>query len=328
MCWTAFSASAPAISISPMWLTSNSPARVRTAMCSSTMPEYSTGMSQPPNSTMRAPRDRCRTLSGVFFSGPGAESDISSESVRAGCGWSEPSKGTMWLGGGSRRRRAAEQPDPQAGGRIFDEPLEPAPPRFLLFGAHDEEDRDAPIAIRLRLEERPRLPVCLELFLERRIERHGPAPFERIEVRLLRIPSLECAQARRQHAGLFDELLRAARVHRAPDAVPFPRREPDHVAVHVDALAQPVDPADAQRFVHRLGPGDARTPGVFLMEPDPQLGSVGVMLPEPRAEVCGSGEERGLHWSHSAMFAVTLPSLPRSNRRKAEREYKRLSEQS
>ena len=38
MCWTAFSASAPAISISPMWLTSNSPARVRTAMCSSTMP--------------------------------------------------------------------------------------------------------------------------------------------------------------------------------------------------------------------------------------------------------------------------------------------------
>ena len=27
-------------------------------LCSTTMPEYSTGMSQPPNSTMRAPRDR------------------------------------------------------------------------------------------------------------------------------------------------------------------------------------------------------------------------------------------------------------------------------
>ena len=54
MCWTAASASPPAISISPMWLTSNSPARVRTAMCSSPMPEYSTGMSQPPNSTIRA----------------------------------------------------------------------------------------------------------------------------------------------------------------------------------------------------------------------------------------------------------------------------------
>ena len=32
MRWTAASASLPAISISPMWLTSNSPARVRTAV--------------------------------------------------------------------------------------------------------------------------------------------------------------------------------------------------------------------------------------------------------------------------------------------------------
>ena len=47
--WTAASASLPAISISPMWLTSNRPARSRTAMCSAVMPEYSTGMSQPPN---------------------------------------------------------------------------------------------------------------------------------------------------------------------------------------------------------------------------------------------------------------------------------------
>ena len=58
MRWTAASASLPAISISPMWLTSNSPARVRTAMCSSAMPEYSTGMSQPPNGTIFAPEAR------------------------------------------------------------------------------------------------------------------------------------------------------------------------------------------------------------------------------------------------------------------------------
>ena len=43
------------------------PARVRTAMCSSVMPEYSTGMSQPPNSTIRAPLARCRACSAVFF---------------------------------------------------------------------------------------------------------------------------------------------------------------------------------------------------------------------------------------------------------------------
>ena len=54
-CCTVLSASLPAISISPMWLTSNTPARVRTARCSAVMPEYSTGMSQPAYGTIRAP---------------------------------------------------------------------------------------------------------------------------------------------------------------------------------------------------------------------------------------------------------------------------------
>ena len=38
-------------------------------MCSSTMPEYSTGMSQPPNGTIFAPEARWRALSGVFLRG-------------------------------------------------------------------------------------------------------------------------------------------------------------------------------------------------------------------------------------------------------------------
>src|SRR6187402_391342 len=37
-------------------------------MCSSVMPEYSTGMSQPPNSTIRAPSARCLAFRGVFLS--------------------------------------------------------------------------------------------------------------------------------------------------------------------------------------------------------------------------------------------------------------------
>ena len=44
---------------------SNSPAAVRTARCSSMMPVYCTGMSQPPNGTMRAPRATCQSYSGV-----------------------------------------------------------------------------------------------------------------------------------------------------------------------------------------------------------------------------------------------------------------------
>src|SRR5215510_9192274 len=48
-----------------MWLTSNTPARVRTARCSLVIPEYSTGISQPAYGTMRAPDARCRACKGV-----------------------------------------------------------------------------------------------------------------------------------------------------------------------------------------------------------------------------------------------------------------------
>src|SRR5215204_2905103 len=51
-----------------MWDTSNRPARVLTARCSLTMPEYSTGISHPPNGTMRAPCARCLAFNGVFLS--------------------------------------------------------------------------------------------------------------------------------------------------------------------------------------------------------------------------------------------------------------------
>ena len=107
MRWTAASASAPATSISPMWLTSNSPARVRTAMCSSTMPEYSTGMSQPPNSTIRAPRARCRAWSGVFLRVAGRglchRTRQGSQPVRRALAGAYPMEGTMRLSQGSRK---------------------------------------------------------------------------------------------------------------------------------------------------------------------------------------------------------------------------------
>src|SRR5438445_10925220 len=50
-----------------MWLTSNNPTALRTARCSSTMPAYCTGISQPPKSTMRAPMDTCTACNGVRF---------------------------------------------------------------------------------------------------------------------------------------------------------------------------------------------------------------------------------------------------------------------
>src|SRR5947207_15978499 len=58
-----------------MWLTSNSPTAFRTVWCSSTRPEYWTGMSHPPKSTILAPRERCMALSGVDLSGAGEDMD-------------------------------------------------------------------------------------------------------------------------------------------------------------------------------------------------------------------------------------------------------------
>ena len=44
---------------------SNSPAAVRTALCSGPMPAYCTGISHPPNGTMRALWSACHWYNGV-----------------------------------------------------------------------------------------------------------------------------------------------------------------------------------------------------------------------------------------------------------------------
>src|SRR5206468_8242029 len=66
--WTMASASGPSISNSPMWLMSKSPTARRTARCSSTMPVYWTGISQPPKGTIRAPALTWTSRSGVRLS--------------------------------------------------------------------------------------------------------------------------------------------------------------------------------------------------------------------------------------------------------------------
>src|SRR4051794_31881370 len=70
-CWRNSAACGPQLSISPMCETSNTPARSRTAMCSSRMPPYWTGMSQPANGTSFAPSAAWRPCSGVRRSSAG-----------------------------------------------------------------------------------------------------------------------------------------------------------------------------------------------------------------------------------------------------------------
>src|SRR5580704_1019620 len=75
ICWTAAREPGPRNWIWPMWLTSKRPTPVRTARCSAMSPPpgqgYSTGMSQPPKSTILALSARWVALRAVFLSGAG-----------------------------------------------------------------------------------------------------------------------------------------------------------------------------------------------------------------------------------------------------------------
>src|SRR5689334_9610614 len=77
---------------SPMWLTSNNPAFWRTALCSMVIPVgYCTGISNPANGTILAPRATWVSWSGVRFSGrreARGERRSPTEASRAGWGGS------------------------------------------------------------------------------------------------------------------------------------------------------------------------------------------------------------------------------------------------
>src|SRR5579864_3803318 len=84
-------------------------------------------------------------------------------------------------------------------------------------------------------------------------------------------------------------------VYRTPDAARFPRRKPNLVAGLVDTLANAIDPAKAQRAIHRFWPSDAWAAGIALVEANPEFCSVGMIFLEPRAPRGGRREEKRLH---------------------------------
>ena len=91
----------------PMWLMSNSPTRSRTALCSSVIVEYCTGISQPPNSTIRPLWAWCQSYSDVLRSGVSAMfKNPAFATVRR---WSDEENSSYRLGGGegSRKSRGA-----------------------------------------------------------------------------------------------------------------------------------------------------------------------------------------------------------------------------
>ena len=107
------------------------------------------------------------------------------------------------------------------------------------------------------MEEFPGGGVSLELPRVLLFE-FGAALFIRINAQSIFFSQPVGFQSGRLHSFLFDKFLGVANVDVTPDAAGFARRESDHVTVFIDALANAVNPSEAQSFIDRLGPGDAR----------------------------------------------------------------------
>src|SRR5262249_15016895 len=160
----------------------------------------------------------------------------------------------------------------------------------VLLGADDPRDAHAPVRRWLGLEEPPGHIVSPEQLLFVLGERGRPG-LVRIGASFRRFPYLERLEAGRAHASLLDQLLSSLHVDAAPDAARPARGETDLVITVVDALSVAVDPAEAERLIDCLGPGDARTSSLRLVKAHPELLPAVVMLFEPVAELFRGDEE-------------------------------------
>src|SRR6266576_6116957 len=86
---------------------------------------------------------------------------------------------------------------------------------------------------------------------------------------------------------LLNELPGALDIDRAPNAAASPWREPNLVTDFVNALPNSVDPTDAERLIHRLGPCDARLSRIPFVKPNPELSRRRVILLQPGSEIRG-----------------------------------------
>src|SRR5262245_52171770 len=126
----------------------------------------------------------------------------------------------------------------------------------------------------------------------------------RVDARLVLSSGFIGFQAGRLHQPSLDEYLGTFDVNAAPDAHRFGWREANRVAETVNALPNAVDPAEAEGFIDRLGPGDAWLARAYLVIADQQHIGPGMMPFQPRAE--GSRRPK-VSWLHGRL-ETQLPS--------------------
>src|SRR5258706_15211337 len=191
-------------------------------------------------------------------------------------------------------RRAGNARNPLAKRGIRDELGKTPLACLLALRAHHPVRGEPAIAGRLLLEESPGLLPGAKPLLACGIE-NDVAVLERVDGGTCGIACRERLHAGRRHAARLLQGFPRPDVDRAPDALRPARSEALHVGAFVVAPDEPVDPPEAQRFVHGLLVGEAALGRMDLPEADPKLWRARMVLFQPTTELGGGCEEGRLH---------------------------------
>src|SRR5262245_36206743 len=193
-----------------------------------------------------------------------------------------------------------------------DQRREALQPRGFLLCALHPMCGGAPVPWGLRLKPRPGASVGSKLPGIPGCETRCFHLLVRIQSSLLTVPPFVDLEAVWADALGAHQVADPSQVDCAPDASETARSEADSVGIDVDTVPHAVDPAEAQRLVHRLGPGDAGPAGVALAEPDVQAAMFSVMALEPGAKGRRRLEEHDLHGYERVSRSTPCP-FARSN---------------
>jgi len=152
--------------------------------------------------------------------------------------------------------------------RMIDKHGKPFEPRFFPLCA-DNPPRGHPLVPgSLRTKKFPSALVCAKVLLVPTNELGALPLFVSVDSRHFWATSSKGLETCRTHQTYFLEMLDAFDVNGAPGAGRPARSKANRVAGFVDALSNAVDPAEAERHVHRIWPGDAGLSGTFFVEAD------------------------------------------------------------
>src|ERR1700731_858882 len=139
---------------------------------------------------------------------------------------------------------------------------------FFPFGADDPKSRHPLVPRGLGTEEIPGGFVRTKLFFLFASETGVLSLFIRVDAGFSFAARGEGPEAGGMHQALFCKLSNEVDVDGAPGACGLAGSETNCVAGFVEALANAVDPAEAEGYFYGFGPGDAGFPGIFFVEAD------------------------------------------------------------